>query len=149
VTVEVLAVQPRLAVCCTGATPVPDTASAVGEFVALLVKDRLPELAPLACGVNVTVKVALWPAFNVIGKDKPLSLNSALFEEASEIVTPEPFAVIVAFWFELCPTVTLPKVTVVGVTLSCPGVDPEPESAMFRFVLPAVKAIFPLREPAD
>ena len=92
-----LAVHDKLTLCWIAATPVPDTASEVGEFVALLVNDRFPELVPLAWGVNVTVTVALWPAFNVTGSDKPPSLNSALFEAAPEIVTPAPFAVMVAF----------------------------------------------------
>jgi len=32
--------------------------STVGEFEALLANDKDAEVAPLACGVNVTVKVA-------------------------------------------------------------------------------------------
>ena len=38
--------------------PVPVIDCAAGEFVALLENDKDPEVAPLACGVNVTVKGA-------------------------------------------------------------------------------------------
>ena len=115
----------------------------------MLANDTPPELAPPTCGVNVTMKVALCPAFKVIGRVKPPSLNSALFEAAPEILTPRPLAVMVAFTFELCPTATFPKFTVVGVTLSCPGLDPEPVRPMLRFVLPAVTIMLPVTEAAD
>jgi len=147
--VDVLAVHDKLTICCIGATPVPARASATGEFVALLTNDTLPEVAPPTCGVNVTMKVALCPAFKVIGRVKPPSLNSALFEAAPEILTPRPLAVMVAFTFELCPTATFPKFTVVGVTLSCPGLDPEPVRPMLRFVLPAATIRLPVTEAAD
>jgi hypothetical protein len=41
-----------------GAVPVPVIVCTVGEFEALLENDRDAEVAPLVCGVNVTVKVA-------------------------------------------------------------------------------------------
>jgi len=72
-----------------------------------------------------------------------------LFEAAVEMVTLAPLAVSVAVWFELCPTVTLPKFAVAGATLSCPWLEPEPESAMLRFELPAVKDRLPDTEAAD
>jgi len=147
--VDVLAVHDKLTVCCIGAAPVPARASATGAFVALLAKDTLPELAPPACGVNVTMNVALCPAFKVRGSVKPPSLNSALFDAAPEIVTPAPLAVMVALMFEFCPTATFPKFNVVGVMLSCPGLDPEPVRPMLRFVLPAVAIRFPVTEAAD
>ena len=42
--------------CCVGAVPVPVMVCTVGEFDALLEKVKDAELAPLCCGVNVTVK---------------------------------------------------------------------------------------------
>ena len=43
---------------CVAAVPVPVIVCTVGEFPALLEKDKDAEVAPLACGVKVTVKVA-------------------------------------------------------------------------------------------
>lgn len=92
-TVDVLAVHDRLTRCCTAAVPVPLTACATGAFVALLVNVTLPEVAPLAVGVNVMVKLALCPALRLRGSVRPLSANSALLDAADEIVTPDPDAV--------------------------------------------------------
>ena len=36
------------------------------------------------------MKVTLWPAFNVIGKFKPLAVNAELEEPAAEIMTLVP-----------------------------------------------------------
>ena len=44
--------------CWVGAVPVPVMVCTVGEFEALLEKVKDAELAPLACGVKVTVKGA-------------------------------------------------------------------------------------------
>ena len=41
-----------------GAVPVPVIDCTVGELAALLENDKDAEVAPLACGVKVTVKVA-------------------------------------------------------------------------------------------
>jgi hypothetical protein len=146
--VEVLAVHNRLTLCCVSATPVPVTVSATGEFVALLLSERLPEVAPPACGVKVTVKLALCPAFNVRGNVSPVSENSALVDAAAEMVTPAPLALTVPVRFELVPTVTLPKAALAGVTLSCPGLDPEPDSAMLKFDPAVVNARPPVTDPA-
>jgi hypothetical protein len=45
-------------VCCAGGVPVPVIVWTAGEFVALLENDKVPEVAPLAWGVKVTVKEA-------------------------------------------------------------------------------------------
>jgi hypothetical protein len=50
----------------------------VGEFDALLGNDSEAEVAPLDCGVNVTVKVADCPAGIVAGSEIPESTNSLL-----------------------------------------------------------------------
>jgi hypothetical protein len=42
-----------------GATPVPDNAMLVGEFVALLATLTLPLTAPAEVGMNKTVKLAV------------------------------------------------------------------------------------------
>ena len=90
--VGVLAVHDRLTLCCTGAVPVPVTDSATGPFVALLVNEKPPEVAPLAFGLNLSVNVALCPGPRVTGNVKPVNVNSALLEETDEIVTPDPVA---------------------------------------------------------
>lgn len=57
------------------ASPVPDNGMVRVGFEALDVTVTLP-LAPVAdCGVNVTVKVLLWPAVSVSGAVIPLRLN--------------------------------------------------------------------------
>ena len=48
--------QVRSAVCLVGMAPVPVIDCAAGEFDALLENDKDADVAPLACGVNVTVK---------------------------------------------------------------------------------------------
>ena len=50
----------------------------MGEFDALLGNDSDAEVAPLDCGVNVTVKVADCPAGIVAGSKIPESTNSLL-----------------------------------------------------------------------
>jgi hypothetical protein len=91
--VDVLAVQPRLTLCCGGAVPVPDTDAATGGLVALLANVTVADAAPLAWGAKVSVKFALWPALRLTGSDKPLRVNSELVEDTDEIVTPDPLAV--------------------------------------------------------
>jgi hypothetical protein len=57
---------------------VPVIVCTAGEFDALLGNDRDAEVAPLNCGVNVTVKVADCPAGMVVGREIPESTNSLL-----------------------------------------------------------------------
>jgi len=57
---------------------VPVSVCTVGEFDALLGNDSEAEVAPLDCGVNVTVKVADCPAGIVAGSEIPESTNSLL-----------------------------------------------------------------------
>ena len=46
-----------------------------GEFVAVLTTDALPVALPATVGVNVTPKLAVCPADNVIKGAEPLRLN--------------------------------------------------------------------------
>ena len=71
----------------------PVSEAPIGAFVALLVKVIVPDAVPLACGLNVQVKVALWPAASVTGRDNPLIENSGLVDDADDTVTPAPPAV--------------------------------------------------------
>ena len=55
--------------------PLPVKARAVGELVALLTRERLPDTLPEAAGAKATLKLVLWPAARVSGKVKPLIEN--------------------------------------------------------------------------
>lgn len=129
--------------------PVPVIVCVVGEFAALLAKDSEAEVAPLACGVNVTVNPVDWPAFKVSGSEIPESANSPFVELAELIVTDAPLAVRVPFRDELDPTVTFPKLKLVGETASWPAEVPVPESAIVRVEFDAFDTIarLPLTAP--
>lgn len=58
----------------------------------------------------------LWPAARVSGSEIPLTVNSEVLMLAAETVTPDPLAVSVVVRLLLCPTVTLPKFSVAGLT---------------------------------
>lgn len=88
-----LAVQARVTLCCGGAVPVPETEAATAGFVALLANVIVADAEPLVCGVNVSVKFALWPALSVAGSVRPLSVNSEFVDDTEVIVTLEPLAV--------------------------------------------------------
>ena len=62
------------------------------ESVALLENDRVPDAAPLLCGVKATLTVMLCPAGIVNGNDIPCSANSELLLVAEETVTLLPLA---------------------------------------------------------
>lgn len=96
------------------------TVAELGEFEALLKKERLTEATPLDCGVNVTVKFTLWPAAMVAGNVRPPRANSELPKLTEETTTLAPVALSVPVWLPLAPTVTLPKLIVPGLTLNCP-----------------------------
>jgi len=116
---------------------------------ALLAKETLAEAVPLACGVKLTVTGALLPAAIVNGNETPLRVNSELFDEAEDTVTLEPVALKVAGMFAVCPTTTLPKFRVAGLTPNCPETAPVPDKEMVRVALEAldVIAMLPLKLP--
>src|SRR5580700_5538159 len=123
----------------------------MGELEALLAKETVPEAAPVACGVNVTVNCTLLPTAIVTGKDSPLRVNSELLTLADVTVTLAPVALSVAGRFSLVPTTTLPKAKLAGVTVNCPAAVPVPDSARFKVGFDAFEATarFPLALPAD
>ena len=61
------------------AVPVPVRVAAVGELEALLANEAVAEAAPVAAGVNVTVKDTGWLVVTVTGNERPLIENSAGF----------------------------------------------------------------------
>lgn len=102
-----------------------------GEFDALLANDNDAEVAPLACGVKVTVKEMDWPAA-IVPAENPESTNSLLLRLADVTVTDAPPAVRLPLRAELDPTTTLPKLRLVGDTAKVPEAVPVPESAIFN-----------------
>ena len=73
-----------------GVVPVPESGTFRAGLDALEVMARLPLALPPDVGENATLKLTLWPAFNVIGKFKPLAVNAELEEPAAEIMTLVP-----------------------------------------------------------
>lgn len=98
--------------------PVPLSDSAVGAFVALLVKVRLADAVPVADGVKVTVNPSDCPAARVTGKLIPESTNSLLLLLADDTVTEALVALRLPVKGEPDPTATLPKLNMVGETES-------------------------------
>ena len=91
-----------------------------GELEALLAKESLAEAAPLLLGANFTVSAALFPAVIVNGKVAPLKVNSELVVLAEDTTIFAPLALSVAVVVLFEPTVTLPKLVLVGETLNVP-----------------------------
>ena len=69
------------------ATPAPLSAMAEGGLVASLTRDKLPVEAPADFGLNCTLKVAVLPALNIIGRTRPEVLKPAPEIFAAVIVT--------------------------------------------------------------
>lgn len=140
-TVDVLAVQFRSTECCTTAVPVPLTGSFSVELDALLAMAIVSEAAPLDCGVNVTVNVALCPDAIVFGRVMPLIANSEVPGVRDVTVTLPPVAVSVAVKGFDEFTDTLPKLSEVGFTPSCPTDVPVPVSVNVRFATVALEVM--------
>jgi hypothetical protein len=118
VTVDVLAIQDNMTEWVTGATPVPARAIVCVPPDALLATSMLPVIAPLAAGVNVAFKVAVWPGVRTVPADRPLALNPAPEMLTFEIVTfAVPAFVSVTLCELLLETFTLPKVRLAELTL--------------------------------
>jgi len=118
-----------LALSWPGVTPVPDNGTFKTELAALDVIARLPLTPPLEVGENLTLKLALWPAFNIRGKLSPFAVNPEAVAPTAEMVTlapPELVRVSASVW-EL-PTRTLPKPRLAGLVVSWPEVTPTPDT---------------------
>lgn len=99
--------------------PVPAREPVSEDGVALLAKVSVPLAVPVACGLKVTVKFALWPEGMVTGKVIPLNANRELLLLAEVTVTSAPVAVRLPVAVPLAPTATLPTFKVAGVTANC------------------------------
>src|SRR5206468_1493375 len=91
-------------------------------------------LAPVAdAGVNVTVKVALWPVVRVNGVVIPVRLNPRSEERRGGKVRMEPRVLVTVSARDLLlPTVTLPKLTLLGFAPRAPSASPVPANEMVR-----------------
>ena len=88
---------------------------ASGEPGALLVIETLPLAREAEEGVNVAVRVVLWPAVSVIGVERPVRENPVPVAVAAEIVTlAVPEFVNVIACVPLLPTSTFPKLKLAG-----------------------------------
>ena len=68
-------------------TPVPESETLAGEFVALLLKGMLPLALPVVVGAKVALKVVVWPAVRVRGRVRPLMLKPVPVTAACDTVT--------------------------------------------------------------
>lgn len=101
------------------ATPVPLNATAVGEVGALLTSEILPVALPAACGANCALKVVDAPGFMESGRLTVLVLNPVpVTLNCVMVSTPVPGLISCNVWVFGEPIVTLPKLTVAGVTVS-------------------------------
>jgi hypothetical protein len=83
---------------------------------------RFPVIVPADAGVKTTVKPWLWPDARVSGKLTPLTLKPAPVGVTLVTVRLDPpELVMVAGLLWLFPTSTIPKLTLVGATVSSPG----------------------------
>ncbi len=101
--------------------PVPLKAIAIGEPGALLANEMLPLAPPAEDGVKLVESPTLWPALSVVGADNPAMAKpvpETLAEEIVMLAVPEFVRVMECE--PLLPTTTLPKLTLVGLAVSCP-----------------------------
>src|SRR6202021_1988772 len=83
----------------------------------------VPGNVPAEVGEKVTGKVGLCPAVNVTGVVIPETLNPLPDAATAEIVAlVPPVFLMVSVWLEVCPTVMLVKVKLVGEAVKVAGV---------------------------
>lgn len=84
------------------------------------VKAMLPVALPAEVGAKFAVSVAVDPGLMLAGSVRPLMLKPAPETVAAEMVsTAFPEFVSVTFCVALLPTFTFPKLTLVGLMVSC------------------------------
>jgi hypothetical protein len=100
--------------------PVPLNGIAPGDPALLLATEMLPDALPAAVGAKAAVSVAADPALMLTGNVIPLALNPAPVAAALDIVSVAfPEFVSVIFCVPLLPMFTFPKLTLVGLMVSC------------------------------
>ncbi len=134
-----------------GATPVPDNGTVNVGLGAFEVIVTLPLALPAVTGAKVTLKVALCPAVSVAGVEIPLTEKPVPLLATFEIVTVEPpVLVTVSDRTLLLPSLTLPKLKLVGFAPSAPAATPVPDNGTDRegFEPFEVMVTLPLALPA-
>ena len=102
--------------CRIGATPVPPSATAVGEVGALLANPRLPVNVPLAAGAKLSVNEDDWPGASVSGRTRPVRPKPVPGPANCVRLRLElPGLLTVIVWVLVRPTVTLPKFTLLEI----------------------------------
>jgi len=129
--------------------PVPPSGTTSGEFGALLMSVMLPEKVLAEAGTNPTLKEAEPPGATESGKASPDGLNPVPAREACvtlRVVVPGFRMVSVCVL--VTPTVTLPKLMLVGITVIC-GCTPVPlrETTAGEFVAVLTTLMFPDTAP--
>jgi hypothetical protein len=105
------------------ATAVADSATTVGELLALLTIEMLPVTLPAFPGAKLVLRVARPPLGTVRGSERPLMLNPGPVTVAWDTqMGDEPELSRVMVFVLMSPTITLPKLALTGLTLS--EVDP-------------------------
>ena len=122
--------------------PVPDSDSVACEI--LLLKIKLADAAPEACGLKVAVNDTLLPAPMVTGNARPVRENSESLTLAEETTTLAPEALRVPVLFALDPTVTLPKLSDPGETLRPPEEPAVPVKGTVKAALFEITEMLPL-----
>lgn len=127
-------------ICADVAVPVPVRPIFIGDPGALLLIDTVPVALPAVVGVNVAVKDAVCPGFNVCDATvlivNPVPLTEPLLIDTAAV----PVFVSVTGIALLPPTSTLPKPTAAGLAVSAPCV-PAPVRPIVDAVLEALLVI--------
>jgi hypothetical protein len=148
---DVLPFHDRFTVWVGAGVPDPVSPSVVLDGCPLLVTVKLAVAVPDVSGLKVMENEVLRPAGIVTGKLNPPMVNTELLVVAPVTVTLAPLAVNVPEALLLVPTTTLPRLSVPGLTASCPtAVVPVPDSAMLTlgFVASDVMLTLPDALPA-
>ena len=111
--------------------PVPERGTERLALLAFELIVNVPLAAPAAVGAKMALNVVDCPAFRVSGKDGPVKLNPLPEAAAPDTVTAAPPVFVTATeTVLLLPTVTLPKLALLGFAVRAPAARPVPESAM-------------------
>ena len=94
---------------------------------AVLKREIWPVAVPVAAGAKSALKDFLLPGFRVSGSESPLRLSPAPVAVAAEMVRlAVPVLVSMTGKALVSPTITSPKLTLLGAALSTPMSVPEP-----------------------
>ena len=108
-------------------SPVPLTLSVSSWAPELLLSVIVPLPAPIAVGLNVSVRFLVLPAASVTGRVKPLVEKPApLTLTLAMVALPDPGFFNCTVWEMLVPTVTFPNATPPGFACSAAAATPVP-----------------------